>query len=91
MWHPVAVAHARRSRGDEDRQHVENEQFRVGWFAGRRRRRGSPRRFGFENGSTVVPANIFQETSEIEVVAGRVECDGRMGRAIRLGLPIDEA
>jgi hypothetical protein len=27
-----------------------------------------------------VPANIFQETSKIEVIAGRVDCDGRMGR-----------
>ena len=60
-------------------EHIEEEQFRVGWFEGRRKR-GGPRRFGLAIDSTVVPANIFQETSKIEVIAGRVDCDGRMGR-----------
>jgi hypothetical protein len=60
-------------------EYVENEQFRIGWLAGgRKRNRASHLRIAIDG--TVLSANQFQEVRKFEVIAGRVERDGQMAR-----------
>jgi len=60
-------------------EYVENEQFRIGWLAGGRKRNcASHLRIAIDG--TVLSANQFQEVRKFEVIAGRVERDGQMAR-----------
>mgnify|MGYP003376861418 CR=1 FL=1 len=54
-------------------------QFHAGWWAGGRKRNGA-RHLRVAIDGTVVTANNYEEVSKFEVVAGRVERDGHMGR-----------
>jgi hypothetical protein len=60
-------------------EHIDNVQFEAGWFAGARGH-SSASRLGLAIDSTYVSGNAFEETSKIEVVAGRIERRGKMGR-----------
>ncbi|WP_028215029.1 ISKra4 family transposase [Paraburkholderia mimosarum] len=60
-------------------EYVENEQFRIGWLAGaRKRNRAGHLRIAIDG--TVLSANQFQEVRKFEVIAGRVERDGLVSR-----------
>ena len=60
-------------------EHIEDVQFHAGWWAGGRKRNGA-RHLRVAIDGTVVTANNYEEVSKFEVVAGRVERDGHMGR-----------
>lgn len=60
-------------------EHIENAQFHVGWHAGGRTSKGA-RHLRVAIDGTVVTASTYEDCSKFEVIAGRVECDGQMGR-----------
>jgi len=60
-------------------QEIEDRAFEAGWLAGARTPRSADR-LGLVIDSTVVPGNAFEETTKIEVVAGRIIQDGHCGR-----------
>ncbi|MBE0548088.1 MAG: ISKra4 family transposase [Rubrivivax sp.] len=60
-------------------EHIENAQFHVGWYAGGRKSKGA-RHLRVAIDGTFLTASTCEECSKFEVIAGRVECDGQMGR-----------
>jgi hypothetical protein len=60
-------------------EYIEDEQFREGWFAGGRARNGA-KHLRVAIDGTVLTAVPLEEASKFEVIAGRVEYDGQMGR-----------
>lgn len=58
---------------------IEDAQFHVGWFAGGRKQAGAEHLRVAIDG-TVLTATPSQEVSKFEVIAGRVERDGYIGR-----------
>lgn len=67
-------------------ENIEDSQFQVGWFAGGRKRHGA-KHLRVSIDGTVVTATPRDETSKFEVVAGRVERDGVMGRRFVCAVP----
>src|SRR5437879_10759603 len=65
--------------------HIEDEQFREGWCAGGRQGNGSNHLRVAIDG-TVVTAAPRESVSKFEIIAGRVERDGHMGR-LRVAIP----
>ena len=60
-------------------EYIEDEQFRVGWFAGGRKR-GGAKHLRVAIDGTVLRAVPLEEVRTFEVVAGHVERDGHPGR-----------
>jgi len=60
-------------------QDIEDREVEAGWLAGTRTSRSADR-LGLAIDSTVVTGNAFEETTKIEVVAGRIIRDGHCGR-----------
>lgn len=67
-------------------EYIEDEQFREGWFAGGRKRNGA-KHLRIAIDGTVLSAVPLEEVSKFEVIAGRVERDGHMGRRFVCALP----
>ncbi|KAE8756193.1 MULTISPECIES: ISKra4 family transposase [Paraburkholderia] len=67
-------------------EQIENDQFYVGWFAGTQHR-GGTKHLRLAIDGTVVTAVPLEEVRRIEVIAGRVECEGiaarRFARALQ--------
>lgn len=60
-------------------QHVEGEQLMIGARAGRSKREGA-KHLRVSIDGTVLTAASTEQVTRFEVVAGRVECDGHMGK-----------
>ena len=60
-------------------QKIEDDQFFIGWCAGGRKRHAAQYLRAAIDG-TVLGVAPWQEVSRFEVIAGRVERDGQMGR-----------
>ena len=56
-------------------EHIENDQFHVGWFAGTQYR-GGAKHLRLAIDGKVVTAVPLEEVRRFEVIAGRVECEG---------------
>ena len=67
-------------------EYIEDQQFHEGWFAGGSKRDGV-RHLRVAIDGTVLTATPFEEVSKFEVVAGRVEREGQMGRRFVCALP----
>ena len=67
-------------------EYIEDEQFRIGWSAGGRKRSGA-KHLRVAIDGTVIRAVSLEEVSKFEVIAGRVERDGHMGRRFVCALP----
>jgi hypothetical protein len=66
-------------------QHIEDTQFHTGWCSGApKRRRARHLRVAIDG--TVLTATPFEDVSKFEVIAGRVERDGYMGRRFACAL-----
>lgn len=67
-------------------QQIEDDQFSTGWYAGGGNRHAAQHLRVAIDG-TVLSAAPWQEITKFEVIAGRVECDGQMGRRFVCALP----
>ena len=67
-------------------QQLEDAQFLAGWYAGQRRRRGRAQQLRVAIDGTYLTAAPEEEVTKFEVVAGRVERDGGMGRRFACAL-----
>jgi hypothetical protein len=68
-------------------QRIEDAQFVVGWYAGQRPRRRRAQHLDMALDGTYLTAVPGEEVTKFEVVAGRVERDGDMGRRFACALP----
>jgi len=68
-------------------QQIEDAQFFAGWDAGKRRQRDRAERLRVAIDGTYLTATPTEGVSKFEVVAGRVEGDGGLGRRFACALP----
>jgi hypothetical protein len=66
-------------------EHIEDDQFHVGWFAGTQRLEGA-RHLRLAPDGTVITAVPQEDVCKFEVIAGRVECDGIVARPFACAL-----
>jgi hypothetical protein len=67
-------------------EHIEDAQFSAGWNAGARKLNGA-KHLRLSIDGTVLTAAPWQDVSRFEVIAGRVERNGHMGRRFVCALP----
>jgi hypothetical protein len=70
----------------ESGKHIEDAQFTTGWFAGNQKR-NSAEHLRVSIDGTAVSAVPREGMTKFEIVAGRIERDGKMGRRFACALP----